>query len=617
MGKIFSKSKPDMVSAPIEVKEIGENSNEIISNIINQVIDDVWIRIELNQLMKNMMENIEMRNEDMNQIEDDESQSTESNSSGSMIQSNEVKLELIVKPCQSGKTFLMIEELIKNFVEHTTSNWIHIIFTDNSILQTEQLQRRLDENEDLDLCIENEISNSVVLSSNSRVKDLSTLLRAIQRYHHRNVITLSNHTRIIQISELINKLTDWNFSIWIDEADKTFVSDENILKIQEWKLKSNVDKITFITATPKKLFEKYTEMYVYPLCETFDSEKYNSIDRCNILIENSNSSNTILYIESILDKNSSMIQKGQSWFIPGDFRKRSHEEIRDKLLRKGFAVILINGDEKSLNMKMFDKKTKKWIKQKIMIRNLIRNPDELSVLCGNIYEEYHLQDTVVAITGNMCISRGITISSPKMMITHAILPPDISDKCNAYQLAGRLCGNIRHFENYQQTVVFMTDQIKQNLFKMEQRAMNFAKMAYRQNPEESTILTKVYYNKSFLSRVFHFSYKEFMKGEENKLQKYKKKYSFSNRSLETRKMDETGRFYLSSVSTKLKILSYDEIIHAIQYDGYSRLDITEEKCSDYHVGKKISRLYIGYKDLSDPDSVVYILFIGEVVDILH
>ena len=615
MGALLPK--PKVPPTPIKVELIREDPNDIISKIMNHVIDDVWIRIELNDIMENMIENIEMINEDINRIEDDESDSTESDSSGSIIHSNEVKLELIVKPCQSGKTFLMIEELITNFVEHTTSNWIHIIFTDNSILQTEQLQRRLDENEDLDLCIENEISNSVSLSSNSRVKDLPTLLRAIKRDHHRNVITLSNHTRILQISQLVNELSEWNFSIWIDEADKTFVSDENVLKIQEWKSKSNVDKITFITATPKKLFDKYTEMYVYPIDETFDSEKYNSIDRCNIFVEDENTSNTLLYIESILNKNSTMIQKGQSWFIPGDFRKRSHEDIRDQLMKKGFAVILINGDEKSLNMKIFDKKTKRWIKQKIMIRNSIRNPNELSVLCGNIYEEYHLTDAVVAITGNMCISRGITISSQKMMITHAILPPDISDKCNAYQLAGRLCGNIRHFENYRQTVVFMTDQIKKNLFKMEQRAMNFAKIAYRQNEEESTLLTKVYYNKSFLSRVFHFSYIEFMKGEEGKMQKYMKDNKFKNRSLEKKQMDKTGIFYLSSVSTELKQLSYHEIIRAIQYDGYSRLDITEDKCSHYHVGKKISRLYIGYKDMNDPDSIVYILFIGEVFDIIH
>lgn len=607
MGSLFSKKpKPNDTSSGLDKNpfQYGEMKNQIVSQIMNDLIEDVIMKIEIKDCMNNYLECIEMNIHDMDAFDINEEIESEV---------KEVKLELIVKPCQSGKTFVMIEELIENFVEHTTSNWIHVIFTDNSILQTEQLQRRLDQNEDLDLCIENEISNSVVLSSNSKIKNTSSLLQAIERDHHRNVITLSNRIRILQICEIMEYFSDWTFSIWIDEADKTFTSDENIEQIHHWKLRSNVDKITFITATPSKLFEKYNDIYVYPLYKTFHPDQYNSISDCEIMIENQDSSNTLLYIESILQKNKDILKRGQCWFIPGDFRKKSHEDIRDKLNAKGFTVILINGDQKCVYLTNYENKR---VMKRIFIHDSIQKPEELAILCGNIYEKYKLADQVVAITGNMCISRGITISSQKMMITHAILPPDISDKCNAYQLAGRLCGNIRMFENFQTPIIFMTENICKNICKMEKRAMNFAKIAYRENSSESSILSKVLYNKSFLSRVFRFYYVEFEKGEESKLEEYKRQNRFTNRSLDTREMDETGRFYLSSVTSRLKILSYDEIIRAIQYDGYSRLDIKEEKISKYSIGKKISRLYIGYKDTQNPDTIVYLLFIGEVIDIL-
>ena len=35
-----------------------------------------------------------------------------------------------------------------------------------------------------------------------------------------------------------------------------------------------------------------------------------------------------------------------------------------------------------------------------------------------------------------------------MLITHAIFPTKINNPSNSYQLAGRICGNIKKFKNY-------------------------------------------------------------------------------------------------------------------------------------------------------------------------
>ena len=44
-------------------------------------------------------------------------------------------LELIVKPTQSGKTFIMLQEISKML--ENDDEIIHIIFCDNQLLQTE------------------------------------------------------------------------------------------------------------------------------------------------------------------------------------------------------------------------------------------------------------------------------------------------------------------------------------------------------------------------------------------------------------------------------------------------------------------------------------------------
>jgi uncharacterized membrane-anchored protein len=77
-------------------------------------------------------------------------------------------LELIVKPTQSGKTFIMLQEISK-MLENDDEN-IHIIFCDNQLLQTEQTSDRLDKYDDLETYISEEGDISLILSSKSKIK---------------------------------------------------------------------------------------------------------------------------------------------------------------------------------------------------------------------------------------------------------------------------------------------------------------------------------------------------------------------------------------------------------------------------------------------------------------
>ena len=68
--------------------------------------------------------------------------------------------------------------------------------------------------------------------------------------------------------------------------------------------------------------------------------------------------------------------------------------------------------------------------------------DTLSEDLGIFYKNHKLHKYPLIITGKLCISRGATITSLNMFVSHCVLP-DISNKDSLYQLAGRVCGNTK------------------------------------------------------------------------------------------------------------------------------------------------------------------------------
>jgi hypothetical protein len=65
-----------------------------------------------------------------------------------------------------------------------------------------------------------------------------------------------------------------------------------------------------------------------------------------------------------------------------------------------------------------------------------------------------------------------------MLITHAIFPTKINNLSNSYQLAGRICGNIKKFKNYKKPTVFCSSKFKNEIIIMENRAKNLAEKAF-------------------------------------------------------------------------------------------------------------------------------------------
>jgi hypothetical protein len=108
---------------------------------------------------------------------------------------------------------------------------------------------------------------------------------------------------------------------------------------------------------------------------------------------------------------------GSRWFCPGAVARKSHDEIAAELLRRGFNVLILNGDKKQL---VFSDATC----PPVNVMSAVSDDVELSEAIRTLYYDYQLDSAPFAVTGNMCISRGITFASKnehfEFLFTHGI-----------------------------------------------------------------------------------------------------------------------------------------------------------------------------------------------------
>jgi hypothetical protein len=386
------------------------------------------------------------------------------------------KFLLICKPCQSGKTSLVIEnikKLIQIVNQENIHNNVSIIFCDNSLLQTEQMNKR----------IESENINVKIISSKSEIKNVDELYRKIINDDIKVIICCANKTQIGNIDKLLeffnisdkkNKLNeDYNFHFFIDEVDKTF-SNSFFDNIKIWKENKKITKITVITATPKSFLEKLgsNKIPLLRLEESYNRDTYHKIDDSDII----NIDDINFNIEYIL-KNYKFSDKCLL-FCPGKVKKISHYDIQKILNDNKFNVLVINSDGSKI---YYNDDPENPVK---ITQELLTNDEdervELSKWLSDLYNDhkYKLKNKKFAITGHLSIGRGITISSPNLMITDAIIPSESSNLSNLYQLAGRLCGNMKKWHNYKKPRIFGTQKTIKNVIEYQNKVIDLVEHCY-------------------------------------------------------------------------------------------------------------------------------------------
>jgi hypothetical protein len=399
------------------------------------------------------------------------------------------KCTLICKPEQSGKTFVMISQIVIDMNEPIPgTKTVNIILCDNNLLLTKQTSERV--KNDLGMFCGGNGEIYLEFSSHKRTNyhTAVAVTGALVTEPVRNVLCCTNGVRVDDIYDIIDKLSheglrDLNgdkfaFKVWLDEADKaTGFIDETFKSLLE---RPNV-QLYCITATPKELFRKYGAMNVFPIEKTTTDEYHGWNDNQITLIDESVSTGPA-FVEHVLNSRKELITPGSKWFIPASYTKASHNEVKDFCVKLGFAVLVVNGDGLQLTLP--------YTKELIMYKK----DDELNVKIKEMYTKHSLSSFPFAITGNTCISRGISIMSEDFVLDYGILST-CNNQQEASQNSGRLKGNIKGWRTYKPPKVFTTAKFNAVAQEWESKSRGLAEMAHRMDQDgEGTFITKNQFN---------------------------------------------------------------------------------------------------------------------------
>jgi hypothetical protein len=385
-----------------------------------------------------------------------------------------------------------------------------------------------------------------------------------------------------------SKLFKKKINIWIDEADASIkLWSKSAVDVSSF---SKVHKITLVSATYDSVIKKYGRIRVLPCLETTLSI-YHRVQDCVIFEEDIAALSSVDYLMSVYLKYEGELSKpGVRLFAPGDIERVTHEAIADFLYSRGFAVVIINGERKE----MLIPGRKDPIPLAPYVDVETGAPEEVGRVIAKIYRQNKLESFPFAITGHLCLGRGITFQNEKFLFTHGIMF-DIADKANAYQTACRLAGNIMAFEDYLPPTLYTTSKMVKVITQKENTAIGIAK-----HVAENEI---THVDKEMIDCLFGSGKKPVR--EEDFLSEWFEFASMEDAlkcapGVHEKKCNALG-FFLSSFAGPATVLSYAEIERA---KGGKK---TANMPTDMKIGDNRDRLYVGYRDLEDPSSAVFVV----------
>ena len=410
------------------------------------------------------------------------------------------KTTIIVKPTQSGKTFQMLLGILSFFKAAPDGvRRIQLIFVDNNLLLANQTASRVSGCE----WFEDEENEYLMFSSKSKTSDAAKIYwemtNPCRERQVSNIIMCANNSRFKDTEELICRAAATNpnifFDLWIDESDKTFSAAKHTTLMHKLCKMNNVKTVTLLTATPGSNLRQFGEINIVPMESTIVHDSYSSWADATIHKVEASSSDTVEYAKAVIEAYPESFMSSVCCFIPADIFIDSHEAMASMLVEKGFAVLVINGTCCDILFKFGSKKRQQLVRQGVAATLCGFNPEkyknglndiQASEWIADVYEALMLSSFPFAITGNICIGRGTTLSSAKMCINRAILPPKEPKSrttkelslARMYQLAGRINGNTKEFAAWKPPVVFCTELFDECIKTMETRAKRLAEVAY-------------------------------------------------------------------------------------------------------------------------------------------
>jgi len=426
-------------------------------------------------------------------------------------------LSLIHLPAQSGKTRKMTE-LINRWnqlfgLTGNSSECLNVIFTSNTKLLTKQTAGRIisdvdnvseisdlscDDEEDelsIEMDVEEKVSKTIAWISSGKKMSVSDVFKNIVvgavGNKINNIICCTNKIRIKNVKELLDDLNRMfmaglfkkKVNIWIDEADACIKIWEPYIEKCDPLIDSNfIQNIVLVSATMVPVYKRFHQKRIEPNLRTYENTHapvYHKYSESIMRHEYSeNAKYPEVQLKTVLENNPELMSAGTRLFCPGNKARRTHEELCRELLNTGFNVLLLNGVNKEL--RFCDGSPA------IQIAEQLDTDLEISKTLNGLYYELELFNSPFAVTGNLCIGRGITFASQiegrEFLFTHGIIP-EVLNGDEGYQMVARCCGNIKGYESYQVPTIFVSEKTDALIRQQENIAIQFAKSFYQDGVE--------------------------------------------------------------------------------------------------------------------------------------
>ena len=428
-------------------------------------------------------------------------------------------LSIIHLPAQSGKTSKMTGLINRwnHIIDYNTGNRsesINIIFTSNTKLLTKQTASRiqkevdncsevseLSDDEEYELSVEMDIEEEsktlAWISSSNKISlnDVFAKVTSDDDDEINNIICCTNKSRMKSAWELLMKLKKKflkgnlkkRVNIWIDEADACIKIWGEYLARSELVDSDFIQHIVLVSATMVPVYRFLHSNGIEPNLRTYENTyapMYHKYSDSEISHEYSeDTKNVVMHLKTVLE-NTDIICPGTKLFCPGNRSKRSHEEMCDELLLKGFNVLLLNGINKEIRFSDG---------RKLEINGMLETDLEISNTLNRLYHDLELFNHPFAVTGNLCIGRGITFASQiggrEFLFTHGIIP-DVTNGDEGYQMVARCCGNIKSHTTYQIPKIFVSVKTHTLILGQENLSIKFAKKFFEEGEEPMVKVTR-------------------------------------------------------------------------------------------------------------------------------
>lgn len=400
------------------------------------------------------------------------------------------KVECIWRPAQSGKT-RTYQQIIKDYellsqLFYDCDGFVNIVLCSNN---KSLVQQTADRHKN-DLYDDTSSTDSDGGEADARIDghvfswfsgtkkngiDAQTLAWKICKGEVSMVVCCGHMKRIEYLYELLKELNDAPFftkkvNIWIDEADES-IKKWSKEKVDASKL-NVVHSITLISATFDSVLKKYGKIKVRGF-EQPHPEMYAKFTDCIVKTDDTAAASSVDYLQSMYEKyETTLCKPGMRLFAPGDVSRESHEKIAEFLCQRGWAVLILNGERKEIIkpdgeiLKIADYAT--WDGD---------TPEEVGKTITKIYLDSGLNQFPFAITGQMCLNRGLTFQNEQFLFDFGIAF-NMADRATAYQCVARMLGNIKNFQTYKRSTIVTTTRTKKLVEQAENIAVNIGKLVY-------------------------------------------------------------------------------------------------------------------------------------------